>query len=310
MENNMTEYTPLSGIYTALVTPFHDDESLDPDGLSRIIDDQLVAGVAGVVVNGSTGEFPALSAAEREQTVETAIEAVGDRAPVIVGLGSVRTAESVHYAEHALNAGAACGLLVMPYYEPLSDDELRSFVADVAAVGLPIMIYNNPGGTGNSLEPEFIATLAEIDNVVAVKDTTPEPRRLFAIDRLAGGRLDVLSGHDTTTVFAFLSGRQAAVWGAPNAHPRGCVGLWELAVRDRDFDGALELWQSLYPLNAFLESHNYMASTKAGANIRGVNVGQPRLPIKPLGLDATAELEQLIHEVDAAAARLAPAPTH
>ena len=123
------------------------------------------------------------------------------------------------------------------------------------------------------MSPDFLAQLSEIPNVVAVKDTTPEPWRLFEIDRVANGRLDVMSGHDSSTLYAFLGGRKAAVWGAPNVHPSGCVALWELAAVRRDADGALSLWEALYPVQAFLESHDYVATAKAGAAIRGVPVG-------------------------------------
>lgn len=292
-------YQPLSGIYTALVTPFHADESLDLDGFARLVDDQVAGGVAGVVVNGSTGEFPSLTSDERRATVEAVARAAAGRIELIVGIGGMTTAEVRSHAEHALSVGAKSGLLVMPYYEPLSDEELEAFVTDVASVGLPLMIYNNPGGTGMSLTPEFIGALSLIENVVSIKDTTPEVSRLFAIDRTTQGRLDVLSGHDSSTIYAFLSGRDAAVWGAPNAHPSACVALWRLARAGRS-DAALQLWSHLYPLQQFLESHNYMASTKAGANLRGVGVGEPRKPIMPLSDADRDELAGVIARLDEA----------
>ncbi|MEF2976245.1 dihydrodipicolinate synthase family protein [Subtercola sp. YIM 133946] len=290
-------YTPMSGIYTALVTPFHDDERLDANGFGHLVDDQINAGIAGLVVNGSTGEFPSLTNEERRTSVEAVTQASGGRAEVVVGVGAMTTREAQGYAEHALAVGAKCGLLVMPYYEPLSTQELARFVEDIASVGLPLMIYNNPGGTGMSLTPEFINELSFIENVVSIKDTTPEVSRLFAIDLLTEGRLDVLSGHDSSTIYAFLSGRDAAVWGAPNAHPAACVALWRLA-REGQAAEALRLWKDLYPLQAFLESHNYMASTKAGANARGVSVGQPRKPILPLPESERSELAAVIERLD------------
>ena len=214
-------YTAMNGIYTALVTPFRDDESIDFDAVGQLVDDQVSAGIAGLVVGGSTGEFAAMSLQEREELTDHVSEVASGRAEIVVGLGSVRTADSVRLAEHALSVGAQSGLLVMPYYEPLSEAELSAFVSNVAAVGLPIMIYNNPGGTGEMLSPRFLADLSHIPNVVGVKDTTPEPNRLFAIDSLAAGRLDVLSGHDTSTIFAFLSGRKSRDLGSTERAPSG-----------------------------------------------------------------------------------------
>jgi 4-hydroxy-tetrahydrodipicolinate synthase len=292
----------MTGVYTALVTPFRDDESLDGDALRRLVDDQFAAGIAGVVVNGSTGEFAAMSAEERREVVEVAVDAARGRGPVIVGLGSVRTADSVAYAEHALAAGAEYGMLVMPYYEPISADELFDFVAAVAAVGLKLIIYNNPMGTGESLDPEFLARLAEIDNVEAVKDTTPDTGRLVALDRLTGGSIQAMSGWDTSHVFSLLAGAQAVIWGAPNAHPESCVALWRVAVEERDLEGTLALWREIEPLNAFLMAHSYMAANKAGANLRGVQVGKPRLPIHELSAAKTEELAGLLHRADQAVA--------
>ena len=299
-------HDPLEGIYTALVTPFQEDESVDFDGVSRLVRDQVEAGIAGLVVGGSTGEFAAMSLQEREELAEHVITESASSANIVVGLGSVRTADSIRLAEHALGQGAHSGLLVMPYYEPLSHTELVAFVSDVAAVGLPIMIYNNPGATGETLTPEFLAELGHISNVVGVKDTTPEPHRLFAIDT-ASGQLDVFSGHDTSTIFAFLSGRKAAIWGAPNVHPHACVALWRLAVQNKDVEASLELWKSFYHLNAFMESHSYVASAKAGANLRGVGVGRPRRPIAPLSEADREHLGSLIATVDETLERLGQA---
>lgn len=291
-------FKPLSGIYSALVTPFGPEEELDLDGVRSLVEDQVAAGVAGVVVNGSTGEFPAMTFDERRQVAETAAASLAGRADLVVGLGSMRTRDSQDLAEHARALGARCGLLVMPYYEPPTSESLERFVGDVASIGLPIMLYNNPGGTGSSMSPEFIARLGRIENVVAIKDTTPEPWRLFEIDRLAEGSLDVLSGHDSSTIYTFLAGRQAAVWGAPNVHPRACVALWKLAAVNGDRERAVALWRALYPIQAFLESHDYAASTKAGASLRGVAVGNPRLPVLPLADSEVSELAQRIAVVD------------
>ncbi|WP_457256026.1 dihydrodipicolinate synthase family protein [Pedococcus sp. P5_B7] len=292
-------YEALAGIYTALVTPFASDESLDHDAMRRLVDDQIEAGVAGLVVGGSTGEFATQTEDERKAAVETVVDAVSGRANVIVGIGSVRTRDSVAMAEHALAQGAVCGLLVMPYYEPLSETELFTFVGDIASVGLPLMIYNNPSATGVSLNPQFIAQLSRIHGVVALKDTTPEPARLFEIERLADPGLDILSGYDLTTIFSLLAGRRAVVWGAANAHPEGCVALWQLAVGDRNSAAALRLWKVLHPLQNFLATHDYQASNKAGANIRGLNIGVPRRPILPLGPSETDELRHVLRAIDA-----------
>jgi len=290
----------LNGIYTALATPFDASEELNAGAMTQLVEDQISAGVAGLVVNGSTGEFPAMDPAERMASVETVAECAQGRADVVVGVGAMRTAEAQKYAEHALSVGARCGLLVMPYYEALTAHEIERFVREVAEVGLPLMLYNNPAGTGDSMDPAMIVKLSEIDGVESVKDTTHNPARLFELDRLSKGRLDVMSGQDTSTIFAFLTGRKAAVWGAGNAHPKGCVELWRLAAKERNLEGSLRLWDALYPLNAFLENHNYVAAVKAAATLRGLDVGKPRRPIQALEGEDLVELKELLAAVDEA----------
>lgn len=291
------------GVHSALVTPFDEQDRVDEDALAALVEDQLRAGLHGVVVNGSTGEFAALTSDERRRTVEVVTGAVGDRAPVTVQVGAMTTREAVGLAEHAAQSGAACLLLVSPYYEPLSEDEVAGYFAAVADVGPPVMIYNNPSGTGWTMSPELIARLAEHDNIRFLKDTTGDARRLFRIRELCGDSLELLNGQDTLALLGFLAGATATVWGAPNAVPYACLRLWQLTVERPDLDAARALWTAFYPVNRFFEENGYMAAVKAGTSLRGVRVGDPRLPVAPLGREQTEELRGLLDGLDRALAR-------
>jgi dihydrodipicolinate synthase/N-acetylneuraminate lyase len=189
-------------------------------------------------------------------------------------------------------------MLVSPYYEPLSEREVEAHVRAVARTGLPLMLYNNPGGVGWSMSVELVARLAAIEGVEYLKDTTGDARRIFDIAELVGDRLELLNGQDTLTLLGFLAGTQAAVWGAPNATPAPCVRLWELVVREGDLDDARRLWRDFYPLNRFFEAEGYVPPVRAGAELRGLRVGPPRRPMLPLPEPKRARLRALMERVD------------
>lgn len=286
------------GIHTALLTPFDEDGAVDESALDELVEDQIGAGAAGVVVNGSTGEFPTLTAAERRRCVDLVSAKAAGRVPVTVHVGAMSTREAVSHAEHATAAGASCLLAVSPYYEPLSDAEIVQYFEAIAAVGPPVMIYNNPAGTGWSLREELIARLAEHRNIRYLKDTTGDARRLFRIRQLCGDDLELLNGQDTMALLGFLAGAEATVWGAPNGVPEACVRLWQITVAEPDLAAARTLWDAFYPVNRFFEENGYSAAVKAAAELRGLRVGDPRPPVTRLDPERKEELSGLLDELN------------
>ena len=298
-----------SGVHAALLTAFDADGALDTRATAALATDLIDRGVHGLVVNGSTGEFASLSTEERRLNLETVIAAVGDRTQVTAQVGAMTTADATASTEHALKAGAVAGMLVCPYYEAIDEREVEDYFRTVAEVGLPLMIYNNPSATGWSMRPEFIAKLATIDGVRFLKDTTPEVGRLFRIRQLCGDSIEILSGQDSVALAGFLAGgARATVWGAVNAVPEACVRLWELAVLDRDAERAREFWQHLYPLTHFFETHGYAQAVKTATNLRGVEVGVPRLPALPVEESDIDELRRVLALANQAVARFDRAP--
>ena len=288
------------GIHTALCTPFHGKAmAVDHRRLKALVNDQIKEGIHGLVTCGSTGEFPALSNEERRAVSATVCEAARGRVPVTVGVGAMSTVEAVGLARHAGKIGADAVMLLGPYYEQPSEDELRDYVEAVAGDGgLPVLLYNNPAGTGYSLSTGFIAKLARIPGVVAIKDTTHQAARIEELRHLCGKRIQLLSGQDTLQFIGLVAGARAAIWGAPNAVPGPCAELFErIAVRG-DVAGGRALWDRLYPVNRFLEEEGYVAAVKAGAAIRGLKLGDPRPPIKPLAAAARARLGKLMARLD------------
>ncbi|MGW0877499.1 dihydrodipicolinate synthase family protein [Streptomyces sp. NPDC002740] len=298
-----------SGVHAALLTAFDAEGALDTTATAALATDLIDRGVHGLVVNGSTGEFASLSTEERRLNLETVIAAVGDRTQVTAQVGAMTTSDALASSEHALKAGAVAGMLVCPYYEAIDEREVEAYFRTVAEVGLPLMIYNNPSATGWSMRPEFIAKLASIDGVRFLKDTTPEVGRLFRIRQLCGDSIEILSGQDSVALAGFLAGgAQATVWGAVNAVPEACVRLWELAVLDQDAERAREFWSYLYPLARFFETHGYAQAVKTATNLRGIDVGSPRLPALPVEESDFAELRQLLTVANEAVAQFERSP--
>ena len=284
------------GIHTALCTPFRGKASaVDHRRLAALVNDQIGYGLHGLVTCGSTGEFPALSNEERRAVSATVCRAARGRVPVTVGVGAMSTVEAVGLARHARKVGGDAVMLVGPYYEEPSEDELWDYVEAVAGDGgLPVLLYNNPAGTGYSMTTAFIAKCSRIPGVVAIKDTTHQAARIEELRHLCGKRIQLLSGQDTLQFIGLVAGARAAIWGAPNAVPGACVELFErIAVRG-DVAGGRALWDRLYPVNRFLEAEGYVAAVKAGADIRGLHLGDPRLPIKPLAAAARTRLAKLM----------------
>lgn len=291
----------LDGINVALVTPFQEDESVDENALATLVEDQIDNGVHGLAANGSTGEFTSLTPEERQRNVEIIKEAASERVPLIVHVGAMTTREAVAHTEHAVDQEATCVMLVNPWYEALNEREIEEHLRAVASVGLPVMVYNNPGATGWTLRPEFIAHLAEhVEGFRYLKDTTGDAGRLFRLKELCGERLELLNGLDTLAFLGFLAGTRGTVWGAPNATPQACVELWRLTVEQPNLPAAHKLWSAFYPVNRFFEEEGYMAAVKAGAQLRGLKVGTTRRPNLPLPPDRVAILAALMERLDAA----------
>jgi 4-hydroxy-tetrahydrodipicolinate synthase len=292
-------YQQLEGINTALVTPMDGEGRVDEEAFARLVEDQLAAGIHGLAVNGSTGEMPSLSKKERHRNVEIVTDIARGRAAVIVGIGALTTREAMEYAEHALGHGAATGLLICPWYEPMSEREIKEHVRAVASVGLPLMIYNIPSVTGWSMSPELIAELAENPEVRYLKDTTGNAERIFRIKQLLGDRLEILNGQDSLALLGFLAGTRGAIWGAGNATPHACIELWRLTVAQPDVEAARRLWDVFYPVNRFFETEGYIAAVKAATSLRGIEVGPPRRPYLPLEPDRVQELAGLLERLNA-----------
>ncbi len=275
---------PFRGVFTALVTPMTPDEELDLGALEAHVDRQVACGVHGLVALGSTGEYYALSPAERESVVRTVVGAARGRVPVLVGPNAGATRDAVAYARGAEKAGAAGLLVSAPYYSLPSPDELVEHVRAVAgATGLPVVLYNYPGRTGVDMTPDVVERLAEISTVRYIKESTGDITRVSAIVRRCGARMTVFCGCDAEALESFALGAQGWVTGVANLAAAPAVELFRLAAERQDLPAARAAHYRLLPLLAHLEScGRYTQAVKAGCAIAGHPVGPPRRPLRML----------------------------
>jgi 4-hydroxy-tetrahydrodipicolinate synthase len=231
-----------SGFIPQTVTLFNDDMSIDWDGTLRHLDWLIAAGVHGLFIMGTTGEFTLLSPTERKEYAQKAVEYVKGRVPVIVGTGAVNTRETIDLTRHAKGIGADAAAVVTPFYQTLGDEQLLAHFGAVAnAVDLPILIYNIPVFTGTTISTAILAQLVEEnDNIVGVKDSVDSAalirNRVQSVKRIRQD-FSVLTGLADHLLNTLMLGGDGAVIGEANFAPGAAVGCVE-AFRKGDYEGA------------------------------------------------------------------------
>lgn len=284
----------LGGVMTALLTPFSSDGSIDETALRSLVDTQIREGVHGLVACGSTGEFAALSVAERKRVAEIVIDQVQDALPVIVGTGACATAEAVELTAHAKGIGAAAALVVAPYYETPSRDEIIEYYGAVGDVGLQLIAYNLPEVTGFNLDGEFYRDVRKrTSSLTYAKDTSGNMDQAVDLVQNYTDTVDIMIGLDTIVLPGLLMGSCGTIWGAANFAPRECVRVWD-AVQNGDYDTARQVFRGIWPILDFLNRNGYAVATKAAATLAGFDVGVPRAPYRELDAPRIEELDRLI----------------
>ena len=284
----------LSGVLTALATPFTSDGQIDENTLRRLVDRSIDGGVDGVVACGSTGEFAAMSGAERRLVVETVIDQTAGRVPVVAQTGAVSTAEAIELSRHAEAAGASVLMVVTPYYEPLTLEETLHYLRTVAsAVDIPIMLYNLPSATGVNLSPATVGQLArEVDNIRYIKDTSADMAQAGQLIHHYGDVISTFVGWDTLLLAALTEGAAGFMAGTANIMPAQLVSIHRALVAG-ELDRARREWAHIYPLMDAIMSAPFIAAVKNALNAVGFPVGSPRKPLLDLDPDTAATISSL-----------------
>ncbi|HVV53233.1 MAG TPA: 4-hydroxy-tetrahydrodipicolinate synthase [Polyangia bacterium] len=285
-----------TGVITALVTPLRGD-AVDEEALRRLIDEQIAGGVDGLVPVGTTGESPTLTNEEHLRVIQVTVEAAKKRVPVIAGTGSNSTRETIEMSAAAKKVGADGLLLVTPYYNRPGQEHLyRHFKAVIEAVPLPSVLYNVPGRTACDLLPETIARLAELPEVVGVKEATGSALRASQILARVGDRVAVLSGDDATAFPLFALGGRGVISVVSNVAPKQMSAMWDAAVAG-DWKKARELHYRLLPLGEGLFVEANPIPVKTALAMMGRIAEEIRPPLYPLAAQHRDKLKAQLHEL-------------
>lgn len=264
------------GAYTAIVTPFNRNGSVDFAKLRELIEIQIKYGIDGIVPVGTTGESPTLGVKEHEQVIETTIAAAAKRIKVVAGTGANSTAEAIELTRHAKDAGADATLQVTPYYnKPNATGLVRHFSA-VADLGLPTVLYNIPGRTGREIPLDTVVELAKHPNIVAIKEAGGSVDRVSQI--VTRCNLEVLSGDDSLTLPMMSVGGVGVISVASNVAPKAVADMVHAALRG-DFVAARKLHQQYYRLFTDLFVDTNPIPVKAAMAMMGLIEEVYRLPL-------------------------------
>ena len=277
------------GSIVAIITPFKDGK-VDEEAYRELIDFQIENGTSAILPCGTTGESATLDVEEHKRVIKIAVEAVNKRVPVIAGTGGNSTSEAIELTAYAKNLGADASLQVTPYYnKPTQEGLYQHYKAIVNATALPMVLYNVPSRTGINMLPETVARLAELEEVVAIKEASGNLGQMAEIVKLAGDKITLLSGDDNITLPVLSIGGKGVVSVVANIVPRDTsdmVSAWE----DGDFRKAKALFYKLFPLCQAMFYETNPIPVKTSLAVMGKIREEFRLPLVSM---APANLERL-----------------
>jgi 4-hydroxy-tetrahydrodipicolinate synthase len=281
------------GAFTAIVTPFKNGQ-FDEAAYRELIEFQVKGGIHGIVPCGTTGESPTLSHAEHKRVVETCIDQVKKRVMVIAGSGSNNTAEAVELTQHAQQAGADAALMITPYYNKPTQEGLFQHYKTVASqTKIPIVVYNVPGRTSLNLLPETMARLAELSNIVGLKDATGDLKQGCKTLELCGDKITVLSGDDFTTFPLLCVGGKGVISVVSNVAPGDMAGMCN-AFFAGDLAKARELHYKMWPLTEAMFFETNPVPVKTALKLMGKITGEVRQPLCPMSGANEDKLRQVM----------------
>ena len=283
--------TDIKGIIVPIVTPFHDDESVNVGELCCQVDRQIESGIHAIFCFGTNGEGYILNGQEKKVVLEAVIERVDGRVPVFAGTGCISTRETIEQSKMAQDLGADVLSIITPSFAKASQAELICHCEAVAkAVDMPIVLYNIPMRTGNALEPETVARLAEVDNIVGAKDSSGDWDNLKAyIDLTRDKDFAVLSGNDSLILKALQHGAKGSIAGCANVYPRNMVGIYENFVRG-DLEAAQACQEAVANFRSVFQYGNPNTVVKFAVAELGYPVGRCRAPFNQLSDEGLSAL--------------------
>ncbi len=283
----------IEGAITALVTPFRNG-AVDDKAIAELVEEQIAAGIDGLVPVGTTGESPTLSFEEHIHVIAQVVKAARRRVPIVAGTGSNSTAEAIELSKAAREVGADALLHVTPYYnKPTQDGLIKHFTAVAEAVPLPIILYNVPGRTSCDLLPDTVARMCDVPNIVGVKEATANVVRATQIIQKCGARMTVLSGDDFTMYPLYAVGARGVISVLSNIAPGWVAEMWD-AVQAGDWARARALHYRLQPLTELLFAETSPIPIKGAMALAGKIADEIRAPLYPLAGAARERMKALL----------------
>lgn len=284
--------TPITGSIVAIVTPMHDDGSVDYPTLRKLVDWHIQQGTDCIGVVGTTGESPTVDVEEHREIIRVAVEQARGRVPIMAGCGANSTVEAIALAKYAQKVGADCQLQVVPYYnKPTQEGQYRHFKAIAEATGdLPMVLYNVPGRTVADMLHDTVLRLAEVPGIIGIKEATANIERAQWLIREAPEGFSIYSGDDPTAVALMLCGGQGNISVTANVAPRLMHELCVAAIAG-DARRAMEIQRKLMPLHKQLFVEANPIPVKWAMARMGLMGGALRLPMTPLSKANEAVVE-------------------
>ena len=281
------------GSMVAIITPFDAQGNFDEESYRQLVEFQIENGTDVIVPCGTTGESATLSYDEHDQVIKACIEQANKRVPILAGTGSNATAEAIAISQHAKEMGADGVLLVSPYYNKPSQEGLyQNFKAIAENVAIPQVLYNVPGRTGMNMTAETTIRLAEIDNIVAIKEASGSVTQASEIIACAGDKIDVLSGDDFLTLPLMACGAKGVISVTANVMPKQVKGM-VLAVQENRWDEARKIHLQLLDLHQAMFIESNPVPVKTAAALMGKCRVDVRLPLVAMQ-ESTLEKLQMV----------------
>jgi len=287
------EFQP-RGIIPAMATPFTADGELNEEALRQLTRHLIEGGVHGLFATGSQGEFWALTPDERQRVWEIVLEETEGRVPVYAGTGAVTTREVMELNRRAEEVGVDAVSIITPFFVRPTEAELEAHYRSIAeATSLPILLYNNPGRTGVNLSAELVARLAEVENIVGIKDSSGDLTLTAEYIRLTPDDFAVLSGRDTLIFAGLAHGTKGAIAATANVVPALVVEIYE-AFQAGEIERARRAQERLAPLRLAFGLGSFPVVVKEALELIGIPAGPCRGPVGPLPPEKRAELRRVL----------------
>ena len=287
------------GIYTPIITPFHDDGSINEEGFAQVIEFLVDSGSHGIVVGGTTGEYYAQTLEERVHLLQIAHQVINGRATLMAGVGAIRTEDSIELAQTAAQIGIDALLVNSPpYVLPTEAENAAHALAIDRAAQLPIMLYNYPGRTGVGMDEAYLNLVSASKNFCAIKESSGDINRLHLLANHFP-QIQLSCGADDQALEFFVWGARSWVCAGGNFAPEAHIALYEACVVNQDFELGRKIMAAMLPLMSLLEQGGKFGQCiKHATALRGIPAGPPRSPLAPLEESEKSALAKVIETMN------------